>query len=120
MERRFFEALLDRKCNIAMVLSDRLVWRARRAETVGEPVAEEAAVAALAVEDELGVELHAIWSQLKELLDHLAQRRIQMTVRCQPHQLDFPLVRIPAKVFGRGAVEPSERVGESDVTYLTQ
>ena len=41
-------------------------------------------------------------------------------VRRQAHQLDLAFVRVPAEVFRRGAVEPAERMRQSDVPHLPQ
>ena len=93
---------------------------ARRPKSVDDLVAEEPAVAAAAVEDAVGIEPHAVGRELAGTFDERAQRRIRAAVRRQAHQLDLAFVRVPAEVLRHRAVEPSERVRQSQVTHRTQ
>ena len=116
VKRRLLEPLLHRERDVAVALRDLLGRAARLPKSVDDLVAEEPAVATTAVEDAVGIQSDAVGREPQETFDERAQRRIGPAVRRQPHQLDLTFIRIPAEILRHRAVEPSERVRQSQMT----
>jgi hypothetical protein len=103
-----------------MTLRDLLTRSARRSKPGGDLVAEEPAVTPFAVEDRVGIDPDAVGRDLQELFDEGADRRILTAVRRESHELDLAFVRVPPEIFRRRAIEPPERVRQSDMPHFAQ